>query len=174
MKAMKRFLAILLALLTLCSAALGEAWNGTAEELAKRLTEAGYPLRQIKAESDERVVFQGGSIEIYTAETPPEDEDAVVFLMDNVLLRRAPNQITSHYEAALAAILSGEDVPDYDAAAVRQEQAYETKVWIPVHGGVKYHAKATCSNMKGPDEVTVREAIAKGFEACKRCKPVIP
>lgn len=174
MKTVKRFLAILLALLALCSAALADAWSGTAEELAKRLTSAGYPLQRMKAESDVKVVFRGGSIEIVAAETLPEGEDTVAFLMDNVLLRREPDQITSHYEAALAAILSGEDVPDYDAEAVRTEQAYETKVWIPVHGGVKYHAKATCSNMKGPDEVTVREAIAKGFEACKRCKPAVP
>lgn len=175
---MKRLLALLLVLLSLFGEALADPWSGTAEELAQALTGAGYPLRQMKAESAARVTFRGGAIEVFASAAEGEaalaETDASARLIDNVLLTREPAQVTSHYEAALEAILSGEDVPEYDAAAVRTEQAYETKVWIPIHGGVKYHAKATCSNMKDPDEVTVREAISKGFDACKRCKPVIP
>lgn len=42
-------------------------------------------------------------------------------------------------------------------------------VWIPQHGGTKYHRTKTCSNMKGPRKVTVQKAKSLGFTPCKRC-----
>lgn len=45
----------------------------------------------------------------------------------------------------------------------------EEMVWIPTHGGKKYHSKSTCSNMKDPDKVTLSKAKAEGFTACKKC-----
>ena len=42
-------------------------------------------------------------------------------------------------------------------------------VWIPIHGGTKYHSKSSCSNMIDPIQVPLSEAISKGFEPCKRC-----
>lgn len=42
-------------------------------------------------------------------------------------------------------------------------------VWIPVNGGTKYHAKSTCSNMKNPQKVTVKEAKSQGYTPCARC-----
>ena len=42
-------------------------------------------------------------------------------------------------------------------------------VWIPVHGGTKYHRNSTCSNMKGPQKVDLGYAEALGFTACKKC-----
>ena len=178
MKPMKRFLTLLLALLMMAPAALAADWHGTAEELADLLTEAGYILPALAVESENRVVFTGGAMEIFAsaeacaaAET---DSDAVIFRQDNVLLTRQPSWITSHYEAALTAILTGESIPAYDAQDVRRERALETTVWIPTNGGKKYHSKSSCSNMKNPVQVTVREAVSSGFEACKRCKPVVP
>ena len=44
-------------------------------------------------------------------------------------------------------------------------------VWIPTNGGKKYHSKSTCSNMIDPILVTEEEAIERGFDACKKCKP---
>jgi len=41
--------------------------------------------------------------------------------------------------------------------------------WIPTNGGTKYHTKSGCSNMEDPIQVTVNEAQARGFTACKRC-----
>ena len=175
---MKRIFAVLLALLMLASMALAEDWHGTAEELVNLLTEAGYPLPSVEVESETRVTFMGGALEVFAsaeacaaAET---DGDFTVFRQDNVLLTREPARITSHYEAALTAILTGESVPDYDAQGVRREQCLETTVWIPTNGGTKYHSNAGCSNMKAPVRVTVREAISRGFGACKRCSPVVP
>ena len=38
-----------------------------------------------------------------------------------------------------------------------------------VSTGKKYHSKSTCSNMKDPEKVTLSEAKAEGFTACKKC-----
>ena len=45
----------------------------------------------------------------------------------------------------------------------------EVMVWIPTKGGTKYHTYAGCSNMDDPIYVTLSEAEAQGFTACKRC-----
>ena len=45
----------------------------------------------------------------------------------------------------------------------------EQMVWVPTHGGKKYHSKSTCSNMKDPEKVTLSKAKAEGFTACKKC-----
>lgn len=42
-------------------------------------------------------------------------------------------------------------------------------VWIPTKGGTKYHSRSDCSNMTDPDYVTLSQAVALGFTACKRC-----
>jgi len=42
-------------------------------------------------------------------------------------------------------------------------------VWIPTHGGTKYHSRSGCSNVKGPQKVDLGYAEARGFDACKRC-----
>ena len=42
-------------------------------------------------------------------------------------------------------------------------------VWIPTHGGKKYHSNPNCSGMKGPEKVDISTAKARGFTACKKC-----
>ncbi len=49
-----------------------------------------------------------------------------------------------------------------------QAPAVENMVWIP-KSGTKYHATASCSNMKNPTEVTREEAIQRNFTPCKKC-----
>lgn len=44
-----------------------------------------------------------------------------------------------------------------------------TMVWIPTRGGTKYHSNAGCSGMIDPIQVPLDEALAQGFEPCKRC-----
>lgn len=41
-------------------------------------------------------------------------------------------------------------------------------VWIP-KSGKKYHSKPDCSSMKSPCEISVDEAIEKGYSPCKKC-----
>lgn len=42
-------------------------------------------------------------------------------------------------------------------------------VWIPTHGGTKYHRRSTCSGMEDPEKTTKDDAIRRGFDACQRC-----
>ena len=42
-------------------------------------------------------------------------------------------------------------------------------VWIPLHGGKKYHRNSDCSSMYEPRQVPVVCAEGLGFTFCKRC-----
>lgn len=46
--------------------------------------------------------------------------------------------------------------------------AQESMVWIPKTGS-KYHSNSSCSNMKNPTQVTISDAISRGYEPCKKC-----
>ena len=49
------------------------------------------------------------------------------------------------------------------------EPEISTLVWIPMHGGHKYHNDPECSNMIGPREIPKSAALALDFTYCKRC-----
>lgn len=79
-------------------------------------------------------------------------------------------------EAASAPALSTDRSTGSSAASVAPPDQSEAEseeqvimVWIPTHGGTKYHSKSTCSNMDDPEEVTLEEAKAMGFTPCGRC-----
>ncbi len=57
-------------------------------------------------------------------------------------------------------ISCGANDPDYVSEVI---------IWIPTHGGTKYHSHSGCSNMKGPRQVTKSEAESLGFDPCKKC-----
>ncbi|WP_282108761.1 hypothetical protein [Faecalibaculum rodentium] len=59
-------------------------------------------------------------------------------------------------EAATAA--QAPSTPQTDAATV----------WIP-RTGSKYHSNPNCSNMKSPSAVTIDQAMAWGYDRCKKC-----
>lgn len=42
-------------------------------------------------------------------------------------------------------------------------------VWIPMHGGYKYHDTEDCSSMSEPREIPKSAAIALEFSYCKHC-----
>ena len=72
-----------------------------------------------------------------------------------------------------AGCLSGCDTITNDTSSVvsvvSTTSTTERLVWIPTHGGIKYHRTNTCSNMIDPDQVTLRQAEQKGFTPCKKC-----
>lgn len=45
----------------------------------------------------------------------------------------------------------------------------EKLVWIPMHGGHKYHVDPECSNMSEPRQIPKSAAMALEFSYCKRC-----
>ena len=45
----------------------------------------------------------------------------------------------------------------------------ENLVWVPIHGGKKFHKAATCSSMRDPKQIPMEEAINRGYDYCKKC-----
>lgn len=58
--------------------------------------------------------------------------------------------------------------PEPPASSHPQQAPAAGMVWIP-RTGSKYHSTATCSNMKNPSQATEEQAIAMGYERCKKC-----
>jgi len=56
------------------------------------------------------------------------------------------------------------------SSVAKTAKASEPTVWVPKSGS-KYHSRESCSNMKNPSQVTLSEAKACGFTACKKCNP---
>lgn len=83
---------------------------------------------------------------------------------------------TDNYSAAINLLESAESsaaVEDEAGQEALAAEAYaaqenEVMVWIPKSGS-KYHSKSSCSNMKNPTQVTLEQAEAWGYEACKKC-----
>ena len=79
--------------------------------------------------------------------------------------------------SVLCAPLISTGAPGTTAAAAQPAAAQtistsnktEQQVWIPTHGGKKYHRKSTCSGMKDPEKVSLSTAKQRGFTACKKC-----
>lgn len=58
----------------------------------------------------------------------------------------------------------------YEEPRQGEEVSKESEtVWVPTHGGTKYHRRSTCSGMEDPEKTTKEDAISRGFEACQRC-----
>ena len=52
----------------------------------------------------------------------------------------------------------------------QSSQAIGQTVYIAASGeGTKYHSRSSCSNMNGTIELSVDEAINRGYSACKKC-----
>lgn len=63
---------------------------------------------------------------------------------------------------------SAEEIEEFIGYATTYESDH---VWIPVHGGKKYHRHAGCSKMLEPRPSTKNMAAELGFTACGRCNP---
>ena len=57
----------------------------------------------------------------------------------------------------------------YSAPTPVGSDGSEEMVWIPIHGGTKYHNNSSCSKMVDPGHVSISQAKSMGFTACKRC-----
>ena len=48
------------------------------------------------------------------------------------------------------------------------ENSQGSMVWI-TQTGSKYHSTSSCSNMKNPSQISLEQALSKGYTACKKC-----
>lgn len=62
------------------------------------------------------------------------------------------------------------DEPSVEPDAGAVPEPVESRVWVSASGS-RYHAKADCSNMKDPAQLSLEEAKARGLTPCKRCDP---
>ena len=62
-------------------------------------------------------------------------------------------------DATLMALL----IVPADAAGV------DAVIWVPMHGGIRYHSNADCSGMVEPRQMSIANAAALDFTACKKC-----
>lgn len=64
--------------------------------------------------------------------------------------------------------ISDYSINELESTEILEDTTVETTVWIS-NSGSKYHSKSSCSNMQNPTQVTIEEAQAMGYEACKKC-----
>lgn len=91
-------------------------------------------------------------------EIPPVEEPPVY-------VEPEPAPIYSNYNTN--SFSSQSDTPSVTVPTY--EETIGNLVWVPVHGGKKYHSKSSCSNMVDPMQVSIETAVTNGFTACKRC-----
>lgn len=48
-------------------------------------------------------------------------------------------------------------------------EGIDSVIWVPMHGGKKYHDTYECSGMVEPRQMSIANAKALGFTACKKC-----
>ena len=53
-------------------------------------------------------------------------------------------------------------------AVTSSATSVSSMVWIP-QSGAKYHKNSSCSNMKNPSQISLSDAQARGYTACKKC-----
>ena len=44
------------------------------------------------------------------------------------------------------------------------------QVWVPTDGGTRFHTRPDCSGMSYARKLSLRNALALGFEPCSRCR----
>jgi hypothetical protein len=115
-----------------------------------------------------------------------EEQGVLFYLKDLLIVQRRIKQMKKHLRvlAAILVLCFSLLCPAASAASVQTAackpstaavqtisagKKTEQMVWVPTHGGKKYHSKSTCSNMKDPEKVTLSKAKAEGFTACKKC-----
>lgn len=111
------------------------------------------------------------------SEVQPENAEAAAGAPERTEAAQTPADAEPEREApsgngtAPAGDTSGSSGQDSSGGSVTipEPETGGDLVWIPTHGGTKYHRSARCSNMIDPIQVSRETAIANGFTACKRC-----
>ena len=101
------------------------------------------------------------------ADTQPAEETNVTAASTEATI--AETQVTEATEAQVTTAATEAEVTTTGETTAASTDSQEPMVWIPTHGGTKYHNDSSCSNMDGPEYVTKSTAINRGFTACKKC-----
>lgn len=99
-------------------------------------------------------------------------EEEAKRLAEEEAARIAAEEEAKRLEEEQAALIAAEEAKkqaeEKAAQQVAAQEKQEEMVWIPSSGS-KYHSRSGCSGMKNPTQITLSDAKAKGYTACKRC-----
>ena len=154
---MRKILSFLLCLLLCCSPACAENLTPGADPNYIHLGDLGYPL--------ERLCRSIG----VDAEFVKDDERIEPICNDSVLEALLAYQEENGLEP------TGEFDPDTLRCILNtyRPECGDLLVWIPMHGGVKYHDNPGCCDMLEPRQMPVDCVMWFGYDSCGRCKPNI-
>ena len=107
----------------------------------------------------------GSSLTIKSSQTLEEQFEAFRAYLDSL-----PTDKRAAWMAKMTSITEEEQAKTALSGGIPAAAGEEAMVWVS-KSGKKYHAVSTCSNMKNPRQVTRAEALRRGLEPCKRCKP---
>ena len=141
--------------------------NMVADYIEETNNHVAYRITPIFSGSD--LVCSGVQMEAYSIEDSGEGIFFNVYCynvqpgisIDYATGNSSGPSIEPETEAAKPVVPEPEDDNDYNSGG-------GGSVWIP-QSGSKYHSRPGCSNMKNPTEVSKDEAVAMGYEPCKRC-----
>lgn len=117
---------------------------------------------------DNEVVFDNDVVfDNETVETSVQSKTDVKFIVVPIPVLIYDDSIVSAFENTNEAS-ENEAIAVFNETPIEKNEKSSDIVWTS-KSGKKYHNKPDCSNMKSPNEITLAEAIEKGYEPCKRC-----
>lgn len=144
-----RIIAALLALCLLFSMALAE--NAAEAPNYISAEDCGLPLRALQ----DRL----GVTEIDPESKEPYCGDVTLAALEQ-FQREHGLEVSCEFDAAtLYALLE----------LTAMDEAEDPLVWVPMHGGERYHAEPLCSNMIEPQQMPMSCASALEYTPCRRC-----
>lgn len=148
---MRKFLCVLLCLLLCISSALAEQ----EEPNYIHLYDQGHPIEELcEAIGAEPVYVKDGKV----TEVQFHDDTLEALLAYQQKNELEPSGV---FDPATLRCILGLTEPEYG----------DLLVWIPMHGGIKYHIKSSCPGMYEPRQMPVDCAKAFDFSSCGKCTP---
>ena len=107
-----------------------------------------------------------------SAEEKISDEIAVEKELNNEPVENTNNEentkMHDSYEQQSDTVTDGK-LENVTAEIVKTENEEDYMVWVPTNGGNKYHSKPSCSKMKNPKQISLKQAEKNGYSACRKC-----
>lgn len=142
------------------SVGAGNSYGHPDDAVLSRLRDADVQVFRTDMQGDIVVTSDGENITI----TPSRNANALT----NPTLVDGSGQNSQGSEYIVTPQPTAAPTPMPTPEPTPEPERQEEMVWIP-RTGSKYHSSSSCSNMKNPSQVTLDEAIRRGYEPCKKC-----
>lgn len=142
------------------SVGAGNSYGHPDDAVLSRLRDADVQVFRTDMQGDIVITSDGENITI----TPSRNANALT----NPTLVDGSSQNSQGSEYIVTPQPTAAPTPMPTPEPTPEPERQEEMVWIP-RTGSKYHSSSSCSNMKNPSQVTLDEAIRRGYEPCKKC-----